>query len=51
MQHGRNRLGPNLFRFLVPLGLSLLAAALTHATRTLEAYAPSPHPLPAAATW
>jgi murein DD-endopeptidase MepM/ murein hydrolase activator NlpD len=43
MQSGRNRRGPNLIRIFIPLGLSLLAMALTQATRSLEAYSQAPY--------
>ena len=46
MQWKRLYLGPNVLRWLLPLGLGLLAAALLLTTRDLEAYNRSPFPLP-----
>jgi murein DD-endopeptidase MepM/ murein hydrolase activator NlpD len=45
MQWKRGLLGPNVLRWLLPLGLSLLAAGLFLSTRNLEAYSRSPYPL------
>jgi murein DD-endopeptidase MepM/ murein hydrolase activator NlpD len=46
MQWKRVQLGPNVLRWLLPLGLILLAAGLFLTTRDLEAYSRSPYPLP-----
>ena len=46
MQWKRLHLGPNVLRWLLPLGLILLAAGLFLTTRDLEAYNRSPFPLP-----
>ncbi|HEX9942344.1 MAG TPA: peptidoglycan DD-metalloendopeptidase family protein [Thermoanaerobaculia bacterium] len=46
MQSKRVHLGPNVLRWLLPLGLSLFAAGLFLTTRNLEAYNRSPFPLP-----
>ncbi len=45
MQSKRN-LGPNVLRWILPLGLSLCAAGLFFTTRNLDAYSRSPYPLP-----
>ncbi len=46
MQWKRVQLGPNVLRWLLPLGLGLLAAGLVLTTRELQAYSRSPFPLP-----
>ena len=46
MQWKRVHLGPNILRWLLPLGLGLLAAGLVLTTRDLQAYSHSPFPLP-----
>jgi murein DD-endopeptidase MepM/ murein hydrolase activator NlpD len=46
MQLKREHLGPNVLRWLLPLGLILLATGLFLTTRDLEAYHRSPFPLP-----
>ncbi|HEV8582641.1 MAG TPA: peptidoglycan DD-metalloendopeptidase family protein [Thermoanaerobaculia bacterium] len=46
MQSKRVKLGPNVLRWLLPLGLALFAAGLFLTTRNLEAYNRSPYPLP-----
>lgn len=46
MQSKRVYLGPNVLRWLLPLGLGALAAGLFLSTRDLEAYNRSPFPLP-----
>jgi murein DD-endopeptidase MepM/ murein hydrolase activator NlpD len=46
MQSKRVFLGPKIFRWLLPLGLSLFAAGLSFTTKNLEAYNRSPYPLP-----
>jgi murein DD-endopeptidase MepM/ murein hydrolase activator NlpD len=46
MQLQRVKLGPNVLRWLLPLGLTLFAAGLFLTTRDLEAYSRSPFPLP-----
>jgi murein DD-endopeptidase MepM/ murein hydrolase activator NlpD len=46
MQLQRVKLGPNVLRWLLPLGLTLFAAGLFFTTRDLEAYNRSPFPLP-----
>ncbi len=46
MQWKRVHLGPNVLRWLLPLGLGLLAAGLFLTTRDLQAYSRSPFPLP-----
>ena len=46
MQPNWVRLGPKALRWLLPLGLTLLAAGLFSSTRGLEAYNRSPYPLP-----
>ena len=46
MRLKRVHLGPNVLRWLLPLGLSLFAAGLFLTTRDLEAYSRSPFPLP-----
>jgi len=46
MQLNRVKLGPNVLRWLLPLGLILFAAGLFLTTRDLEAYNRSPFPLP-----
>src|SRR6185295_20297381 len=42
MQWKRVHLGPNVLRWLLPLGLGLLAAGLFLTTRDLQAYSRSP---------
>lgn len=42
----RVHFGPNVLRWLLPLGLVLFAAGLFLTTRELEAYSRSPYPLP-----
>lgn len=46
MQSKRSHLGPNVLRWLLPLGLILVAAGLFLTTRDLDAYSRSPYPLP-----
>jgi murein DD-endopeptidase MepM/ murein hydrolase activator NlpD len=46
MQWKRVHLGPNVLRWLLPMGLGLLAAGLFLTTRDLQAYSRSPFPLP-----
>jgi len=46
MQWKRVHLGPNVLRWLLPVGLGLLAAGLFLTTRDLQAYSRSPFPLP-----
>ncbi len=46
MQSKRNYFGPNVLRWILPLGLSLFAAGLVLTTRNLDAYSRSPYPLP-----
>ncbi|HEV2855301.1 MAG TPA: peptidoglycan DD-metalloendopeptidase family protein [Thermoanaerobaculia bacterium] len=46
MQSKRVYLGPKILRWLLPLGLSLLAAGLFFTTKNLEAYNRSPFPIP-----
>jgi murein DD-endopeptidase MepM/ murein hydrolase activator NlpD len=48
MQSKRVQFGPNVLRWLLPLGLVLFAAGLFLTTRELEAYSRSPFPLPPA---
>jgi len=48
MQSKRVHLGPKILRWLLPLGLSLLAAGLFFTTKNLEAYNRSPYPIPPA---
>jgi murein DD-endopeptidase MepM/ murein hydrolase activator NlpD len=45
MQWKRVHLGPNVLRWLLPVGLGLLAAGLFLTTRDLQAYSRSPFPL------
>jgi murein DD-endopeptidase MepM/ murein hydrolase activator NlpD len=45
MQSKRVKLGPNLLRWLLPLGLGLFAAGLILTTKSLEAFSRSPYPL------
>lgn len=46
MQSKRVYFGPKILRWLLPLGLSLLAAGLFVTTKNLEAYNRSPFPIP-----
>ena len=46
MQSKRVHLGPKILRWLLPLGLSLLAAGLFFTTKNLDAYNRSPYPIP-----
>jgi murein DD-endopeptidase MepM/ murein hydrolase activator NlpD len=46
MQSKRVYFGPKILRWLLPLGLSLLAAGLFFTTKNLEAYNRSPFPIP-----
>lgn len=46
MQPSRTRLGPNILRLILPLGLVLLAIGLILTTHRLDAYNQSPYPLP-----
>jgi murein DD-endopeptidase MepM/ murein hydrolase activator NlpD len=48
MQWKKVMLAPHFVRLVLPLGLSLLAGALSLTTRDLEAYNQSPYPLPPA---
>jgi murein DD-endopeptidase MepM/ murein hydrolase activator NlpD len=48
MQSKRVHLGPKVLRWLLPTGLSLLAAGLFVSTKNLDAYNRSPYPIPPA---